>query len=353
MNNNFIQLSQLVFLSQCIPWFGKYTGYEQLPKFINRITVKPKIINIKNSIVQRILGKAYSIYRKWPARNSFHTAAELQLAITKFFQPNSIYHILYLEASLPFLDCWQKAPVNLVGTIHLPPAQWHPKMLENLGRLSSAIILYQRDLEFFESYVGKNRIHFIHYGVDIDFFYPLSQEYIKAKRILFAGHYLRNTSMLHRVIVSLTEKHREIQFDLLVPEHARKTDGLLQLLEHPAVTWHKNLSDEALRNLYQTSYILLLPMNNSGANTAIVEALSCGLPIVTTDVGGVRDYGGADIYPIVANDDDQAMIDLIEKYIANPDWRKEIANSCRRFAEQKLAWPIVAQKHSEIYKKLA
>jgi glycosyltransferase involved in cell wall biosynthesis len=94
-------------------------------------------------------------------------------------------------------------------------------------------------------------------------------------------------------------------------------------------------------------------MNESGANTAVVESLSCGLPVITTDVGGIRDYGGADIFPIVANDDDDAMIDLVEKYLDNSDLRNEVAISCRNFAEQKLAWSVVAQKHLEVYQKLS
>ena len=46
-------------------------------------------------------------------------------------------------------------------------------------------------------------------------------------------------------------------------------------------------------------------MNESGANTAVVESLACGLPIVTTDVGGIRNYGGNDLFPIVNNNDDE------------------------------------------------
>lgn len=342
----------LIFFAQQIPWFGKHTGYEQLPKFIQQFNNSVRIISVQKNLANRIAGKAYCIYRQWNNRNSYHVAAELKLAFMRFTQTNSVSHILYLEDSLPFFDCWEKAPNNLTGTIHLPPSQWNETMLQNLRRLSHAMILYQRDLEFFETYVGKGKVYFIPYGVDTQFFVPSPTSSDTPKRILFAGHYLRNTVMLSRIILSITEKYPEIKFDLLVPESFRNKEGFNELLNHPSVTWHKNLSDEELRNLYQKSYLLLLPMNESGANTAVVESLACGLPIVTTDVGGIRDYGGNDVFPIVSNNDDQGMIDLIEKYLHNLDWRNQVAHNCRLFAEKNLAWPIIAQKHLEIYNKL-
>ena len=57
-------------------------------------------------------------------------------------------------------------------------------------------------------------------------------------------------------------------------------------------------------------------MSDSGANNAIVESLACGLPVITTDVGGIRDYGGGTIYPVVANEDDDGMIGLVEQYLS-------------------------------------
>ena len=93
-------------------------------------------------------------------------------------------------------------------------------------------------------------------------------------------------------------------------------------------------------------------MNDSGANTAIVESMTSGLPIATTDVGGIRDYGGGDIFPLVANNDDDAMVALVDQYLSDLEWRDEIGGRCRKFAEQKLAWPLVAQKHLECYRAL-
>jgi glycosyltransferase involved in cell wall biosynthesis len=112
------------------------------------------------------------------------------------------------------------------------------------------------------------------------------------------------------------------------------------------------LNDEELRDLYQQSYLMFLPMNDSGANTAVVEALASGLPIMTTDVGGIRDYGGDSIFPTVANNDDDAMINLLEQYLTKPDWRDKVGQRCRQFAEENMAWPVVVQKHLNAYREL-
>lgn len=97
---------------------------------------------------------------------------------------------------------------------------------------------------------------------------------------------------------------------------------------------------------------MLLPMNDSGANNSVVEALACGLPIVTTDVGGIRDYGGFSIFPIVQNNDDDAMVALIERYLGEPDWRKSIARTIRQFAVRELNWPKIAKQHLRTYAEL-
>jgi glycosyltransferase involved in cell wall biosynthesis len=342
---------KILYLREKIAWFGEHSGYEQLTRHLPARqqvwTVKPR-----SGQMARYLGSAYARLQGRTGRGATDLG-ELEFRLCRRLRRPDASHILYLDYHFELLNAWPKAPKNLIGTVHLPPSAWKPEQGRLLSRLDSAIALYQRDIPFFEQYLGKGRVQFIHHGADTEFFKPDLSKLNDPPRILYSGVYLRNEPMLVRVVKQLAEKNPELLFYLLVPQHHRKSPALAPLLQHPRVSWHAGLNDEQLRELYQRSYLMLLPMNDSGANTSVVEALASGLPIVTTDVGGIRDYGGGSIFQVIANNDDATMISLVEQYLSRPSWRDQVGKSCRAFAEQHLAWPLVAQQHLDIYKQLA
>jgi glycosyltransferase involved in cell wall biosynthesis len=338
-------------LREKIPWFGGHSGYEQLTRHLDALQ-PVRTITPRSGPLARYSGSAYARMRGHYGRGAT-SLSELEFRVQRRWRRPQASHILYLENHFELLASWREGQRDIVGTIHLPPAVWKPEQCRLLSRLGAALVLYQRDMDYFKSHVGRGRVQFIHHGADTDFFRTGPPPDGRAPRILYSGVYLRNEPMLVRVVQKLATNHPDLRFDLLVPVHHRNSPALAPLLQHPAVTWHAGLNDDQLRALYQNAYLMLLPMNHSGANTAVVEALTSGLPVVTTDVGGIRDYAGGEILPLVANDDDDGMIALIEQYLGNPAWRNEIAARCRQFAEQKLAWPVVARLHAEFYRSLA
>jgi glycosyltransferase involved in cell wall biosynthesis len=270
--------------------------------------------------------------------------------------PAAVGHLLYGEAHLPF---WKDAPEAVrrrsVLTLHQPSSQWLDRdKLEALAACPRAIVLWQRDLDWFRERLTHGTVDFVPHGADVDFFSPAEKaaDPNGPRRLLYAGVHLRNTAMLGRMVRQLSRRHENLLFDLLVPEHRRADPALVGLRDHPGVRWHAGLSDLQLRDLYRAAHLLLLPMNDSGANTAVIEALACGLPIVTTDVGGIRDYGGGTVFPVIENNDDEGMLAMIENYLARPDLREEAARRARAFAEAELAWPLIARRHAAIYRKV-
>jgi glycosyltransferase involved in cell wall biosynthesis len=341
---------KICYFSDRWPWLAKHSGYERLPEYVRKINPDINVFTSKSNLLNKFIGKAYSMYKGWPDRNHNFAASELFFSNYLKKKDFDICHILYYDSHYFFFDRWKKAPKNMVVTIHHPPGRRMTSLMKaNLKRISSAIILSTKDMKFYESLIGKERVRFIPHGVDTEFFRPKNN--FKKNNIIYAGQNGRNTKMLCRVITRLSKKQPELHFDLLVRKEKRNAEGLRQLQKNPQVSWHETVSDSELLRLYNDSYLLLLPIDTSSANNTILESLACGLPIVTTDFGGIRDYGGNSIYPVVKNNDDNAMIKLIEQYLEDEKLRNRIGKKCRKFAEQKLDWPKVARMHLKAYKE--
>ena len=342
-----------LFLTEKIPWFGSKTGYECLPFQLRMQGLATHEINVSPSAINRAVGKLASLILRAGPCNSIQSCAQFYAASRLATNPRQVLHILYGDHHAPL---WAKYPKAIQSrtliSLHQPRSQWTPESLSSLSTLRNALFLYQKDISFFSPYMPNAQISFIHYCTDTDFFRPPSPSPKTQIRLLYNGVHLRNIAMLRRLLPAIHSRFPQIQFDFLVPEHRRSSADFGDLLTHPAVTWHGGLDDNQLLALYQSASILLLPMEDSGANSAIVEALACGLPIVTTDVGGIRDYGGGTLYPVVDNNDDPAMFAELEALINNDNLRAERSQASRQFAESHLAWPANAKKHNVLYENL-
>ncbi len=351
-----VKEKKVVLLTKDTGWYGGHSGYyEQLPRYLADQGARVDLVKPRRSLTRRFVGKLYSYTRSWPERDQSLTFAELHFRRILSKSPHAVGHVLNFEEHYLLFSPGERVRKNTVATIHIPPSGWDALMRDCLPQLSKAIVLYRRDIKFLEGRIGAGKVRFIPHGVDTDFFRPGTgfASTPKAPSIVFSGQYLRNIEMLNRVIHKLRYLHPELRFDLIVPKHALANDGFRDLRSVIGIEWHQGVTDEQLLLLYQNAYLMLLPMNESGANNSVVEALATGLPIVTTDVGGIRDYGGDSLFPVVGNNDDTAMLELVERYLKNPGWRQFIGNEQRKFALKELSWAITAKQHMEVYQEIS
>ncbi|HYE33190.1 MAG TPA: glycosyltransferase family 4 protein [Methylomirabilota bacterium] len=340
-----------VLLTKETGWYGKHSGYyEQLPRRLREIGANVEVFTPENNLVNRGLGKLAAIRLGLPPRNQSITHAE-QRFWSAWKNSEKVGHLLTFEDNHWALPLGERAPRRLIATLHYPPEKMSQKAREALPRLSSAIVLYRRDIPIFEEAVGEGRVHFIPHGVDIHFFTPPAVG--PRNRLAYVGQFGRNTAMLSRIVPRLLDAEPELEIDIVIASKAFAEGPLSGLQKLARVNWHFGIPDEELLNIYQNSRALLLPMNASGANNAIVEALACGLPILTTDVGGARDYGGGTIYPLAKNDADDELIDLTLQILRSETARMKISQAAREFAVERLAWPKVAAEHLRAYQELS
>lgn len=103
------------------------------------------------------------------------------------------------------------------------------------------------------------------------------------------------------------------------------------------------VSHADLPHWYSLACIAVYPsVANETFGMAIAEAMACGLPVVSTTVGGIPEVVGAEGGVLVPPRDEQALADALEKLLSSDHLRQRIASAARARVETEFSWERVA-----------
>jgi glycosyltransferase involved in cell wall biosynthesis len=99
---------------------------------------------------------------------------------------------------------------------------------------------------------------------------------------------------------------------------------------------------------YQNADIFVLPSYNEGMSNALLEAMSCGLPVVVTNVGGTEELvDSSNGFVFNAGDVDE-LVKILKQLHFNKEKFEELGKNSRKKAEQ-LNWSNIANKYLELF----
>src|SRR5262249_50059612 len=149
------------------------------------------------------------------------------------------------------------------------------------------------------------RIHVVLHGVDTRYFSPPPQPVVHPWTVLSVGGYRRNFSGLREVCRAL-QPYPEIRIRIIGPaSSAPMFSGFYNVI------YESGLSDVELLQAYRTSSCFCTMMENATANNALLEAMSCGLPVIAERVGGIPEYANGGCARLVAHQDCTAIVRAI------------------------------------------
>ncbi|MBW4550848.1 MAG: glycosyltransferase family 4 protein [Aphanocapsa sp. GSE-SYN-MK-11-07L] len=360
MINNQIKL---LWLQENFPWMGKHSGYERVCDALADSMPGCHASIFKNGqplprLTRRLLSYLAG-KKKWSSTyDESGTRLELEALWRCFSSQYNLVHAIYAERNIGILPLWkQRLSFKLVATVHQPAGLWRLQrhQPELISSLDEVIVLSSQDASYFEQYL-PGHVHFIPHGVDLDFFCPPAKETISFKhhkhpRCVFCGTWLRDLQTLACAIDKVLEKNPCIQFDLVVPISKRNDPFFYRIARHSQVTWHSGISDEQLRDLYRQATLLFLPLLDCTANNALLEAISCGLPIISNHVGGIPDYTEDTFASLLPIGDVEGLVDSILSLVDDPQECIKREKSARLFAEQRLNWDRIASQTRQVYEK--
>jgi glycosyltransferase involved in cell wall biosynthesis len=112
--------------------------------------------------------------------------------------------------------------------------------------------------------------------------------------------------------------------------------------------WLDNTSEE-LRALYATSAIFALPSQMENFSIALVEAMSSGAAVLTSDAGGCPEVVG-DAALLTPFGDVNATREKLKRLIEDETLRKELGKKALTRVEQ-FSWPTVTRRYEEVFEK--
>jgi glycosyltransferase involved in cell wall biosynthesis len=204
------------------------------------------------------------------------------------------------------------------------------------------------------------------FGVDVERFQPREKSADLFSRcgldpslptVLFVGgmdsmHYFKGIPILLKAVALLKKENLRVQVILAGEGEKREafTTAAFWLGIKDQVRFVGQVSDEDLPSYYNLADLLVLPSINraEGFGTVLVEAMASGVPILTSDLPGLRTVAadGGLVFPL---NDPESLAELIFGYFQSDDVIAEWKIRTRQAAVEKYSWGVIGKRLEEIY----
>jgi len=361
-------MTRLILVREGFSHMSAVSGFDPLSRELAKLISRTENLNVdyaslahppRLSRIERLARrfkffwrKKETLYLDAPQNSPFNTDLHSQIGAVLL---DKLYHQHRSKALLSFgenqyVGCLAASSPELrkrlIVCLHQPPSwlkvHWHDtRTLQGLG----AILCMSNEAAHYLGSITQDPVHKIRHGVALDFFQPAPiSSSTNPPKLLVVGQWLRDFDTLERTFSILANRRPDIELDCVIPRPAWNSEPLVRLAGYKNVRWHCDLSPEQLRTLYQEASLLLLPLIDATANNAIVEACACGLPIISTAVGGIPEYVNPVFGELCPPTDAEAHAAAVLRWLDKNTQQLEKARlEARQFAERNLNWTFIAQ----------
>jgi glycosyltransferase involved in cell wall biosynthesis len=278
---------------------------------------------------------------------------------------NEIVHLHVAQAYVPEM-VWLGSKLrgySYIAHVHLDIApsgrlgfllnSYKKVILKRVLRSSAAVIVFDEDQKraLAEKYsVSLSRIDVVPNGVEQQFFSEPHDLHLKP-RLLFVGRLSpqKNLEQLLQALKGISGRiETHIVGDGNLSTQFKKTASHLKLKN---LTFHGRLDGDDLVAQYKRSDFFVLPSEREGMPLVLLEAMAAALPIVGTDVPGIRNLVDDQNGCLVPLHDDRAMAAAILDLTSD---EKRYARKSRRahVVAQRYTWEHVVADCNGIYTRV-
>ena len=239
--------------------------------------------------------------------------------------------------------------------------RWHnflPMQKRTASKLQNIICVSQSSKEdvIAEFNVKEERITVIPNGIDIENFKPSSDSKTLDFKIVTTASSDIPLKGLRHLILALPRVLREYPLTrLTVIGKSPKKSKLNKLIDDlnldDKITFKSGISENEIVDIYHDSDIAVIPSLYEGFGFGAGEAMACGVPLISTDSGGLKQVIGESALKIEPGSVQQIEESII-KLFNEEETRNELSKKGRERMEELFDWEIAAKAYINLFEAL-
>lgn len=202
--------------------------------------------------------------------------------------------------------------------------------------------------------IPREKLRVIPNYVDTEVFIPAKGNRDIRFDLVFVGRSgsQKNLSALLEAILFLKTNGRSIRLLLI---GGCTTDQKLQDISKNKkldVTFLENVSNKELPRYLCQASAFILPSHYEGHPKVLLEAMSCGLPCIGTDVEGIKELIEHKVTGYLCKTDSQSIADSIEVVLSDKTLHKEIGENTRRYVVENYSLERVLKMELDVIREV-
>jgi glycosyltransferase involved in cell wall biosynthesis len=192
-------------------------------------------------------------------------------------------------------------------------------------------------------------------GVNTGVFTPGDGDREKDKRVLFVGRFVpvKNIELLIEAFSRVTDSHPEAEL-VLVGDGPRRDTLRIEVEQQglsDQVRFTGYIPNDELPDIYRNASIFVLPSKSEGYPITLLEAMSCGTPVVAPSVGAIPDIvdDGENglLYPVGSVND---LADALDTLLSDRELQWLYNKNARKKAVDMFDWIERQRQTYKLYK---
>ncbi len=221
-------------------------------------------------------------------------------------------------------------------------------------------------------HVPERRVRVVYNGVDTSLFAPQeTREEIRRKRnwqgkqvLLYVGQISprKGLSYLIEAAQIVCKNRTDVVFAIVggIPSYQESsTVAFLEQLQKTATQQLGNhisflgpIPNSELPSIHSASDVFVFPSLYEGLPKAVLEAMSCGKPCISTTAGGMPSLIGADEGILVPPADSARLAQAIQTMLSDEQKMRSMGRNAREKIMRDFTWQVAARKLEEIYSEI-